>query len=65
MQLRTLLGMQAEDMLHLHSYEFDVLLEICVIIVSIGSSFIIYFSILGLIQKYKSMLNLYLIELVV
>jgi hypothetical protein len=52
-------------MLHLHSYEFDVLLEICVIIVSIGSSFIIYFSILGLIQKYKSMLNLYLIELVV
>jgi hypothetical protein len=27
MQLHTLLGMQAEDMLHLHSYAFDVLLE--------------------------------------
>jgi hypothetical protein len=27
MQLHTLLGMQAEDMLHLHSYVFDVLLE--------------------------------------
>jgi hypothetical protein len=27
MQLHTLLGMQAVDMLHLHSYAFDVLLE--------------------------------------
>jgi hypothetical protein len=27
MQLHTLLGMQAEDMLHLHSYAFDVLVE--------------------------------------
>jgi hypothetical protein len=27
MQLHTLLGMQAEDMLHLHLYAFDVLLK--------------------------------------
>jgi hypothetical protein len=37
----------------------------CVIVVSIGSSFIIYCSILGLIHKCRSMLNLCLIELVV
>jgi hypothetical protein len=28
MQLRTLLGMHPEVMLHLHSYAFDVLLEV-------------------------------------
>jgi hypothetical protein len=65
MQLHTLLGMQAEDMLHLHSYAFEVLWKICVIIVYIGSLFIIYCSILGLIQKGISMLNRCLIELVV
>jgi hypothetical protein len=37
----------------------------CVIIVSIGSLCIIYYSILCLIQKCRSMLNLCLIELVV
>jgi hypothetical protein len=37
----------------------------CVIVVSIGSLFIIYCSILGLIQKCSSMLNRCLIELVV
>jgi hypothetical protein len=37
----------------------------CVIVVSIGSLFIIYCFILGLIQKYSSILNHCLIELVV
>jgi hypothetical protein len=37
----------------------------CVIVVSIGSLFIIYCSILGLIRKCSFMLNRYLIELVV
>jgi hypothetical protein len=37
----------------------------CVIVVSIGSLFIIYCSILGLIQKCSTMLNRCLIELVV
>jgi hypothetical protein len=65
MQLRTLLGMQAEAYcicIHVH-------LKYCwkryIIVVSIGSLFTIHSSILGFIQKYSYMLNHCLIELVV
>jgi hypothetical protein len=60
MQLHTLLGMQAEDILHLHSYAFDVLLEeMCY------RCFYSKFIHILIIQKCSSMLNRCLIELVV
>jgi hypothetical protein len=53
-------------MLHLHSYAFDTEVHLhSYAFDSVGSLFIIYCSILGLIQKCSSMIYRCLIELVV